>query len=76
MTENQAQILNAIVGVSIGVAFFWLLGTLEVAEQFLLIEAMLTIVIPAFMVGVIARHYERKEIEREEAEGRGRAPGD
>jgi hypothetical protein len=66
MTENQAQILNAIVGVSVGLACFWLLGHLGAPDNVVLVEAMLTIVVPAFGVGLIGRHYERKEIERGE----------
>jgi hypothetical protein len=66
MTEVQAFALNGVVGVSIGLACVWALGELGVDEAILLVAAMLTIIIPALMIGVIGRHYERKEIERGE----------
>lgn len=66
MTEIQAFALNGVVGVSIGLASVWLLGELGAGEGVLMVVAMLTIAVPAFMIGVIGRHYERKEIERGE----------
>jgi uncharacterized membrane protein len=71
MTEIQAQLVNAVVGVSIGVACYWALGHFGAAERVLMVEALMTIVVPALGVGLVGRHYERKEIESEEAEARG-----
>jgi high-affinity Fe2+/Pb2+ permease len=60
MTENQALWITAIVGIPIALACVWLLGTLGVGENILLVAAMMAIVVPSFMVGVIGEHYRRK----------------
>ena len=66
MTEIQAFAVNAVVGISVGLTCVWALGELGAGESVLIVAAMLTIAIPALMIGVIGRHYERKEIERGE----------
>jgi ABC-type dipeptide/oligopeptide/nickel transport system permease component len=66
MTELQAFAVDGVVGVSVGLLCVWALGELGAGEGILMVAAMLTIAVPAFMVGVIGRHYERKEIERGE----------
>jgi hypothetical protein len=71
MTKHQAFLLDALLGVPACLAGVWLLGRLGVGENVLLVAAMLTIVIPAFGVALISRHYELKRIENEENGGDG-----
>jgi hypothetical protein len=60
MSENWAQLINAVVGVSVGLGCVALLGELGAGGSVLIVAAMLTIVVPSFMVGVIGEHYRRK----------------
>jgi hypothetical protein len=74
MTKHQAFLLDALLGVPACLAGVWLLGRLGVGESVLLVAAMLTIVIPAFGVALISRHYELKRIENDEDSGDGGDP--
>jgi ABC-type dipeptide/oligopeptide/nickel transport system permease component len=60
VSENQAQAINVVVGVPVSLACVWLLGQLGVQDNVLLVAAMLAIVVPSFMVGVIGLHYRHK----------------
>ncbi len=66
MTKHQAFLLDGLIGITACLAGVWLLGRLGVGENILLVAAMLTIVIPAFGVALIGRHYELKRIANEE----------
>lgn len=74
MTKHQAFLLDALIGVPACLAGVWLLDRLGVGENVLLVAAMLTIVIPAFGVALISRHYELKRIEGEQNGGDGGDP--
>jgi hypothetical protein len=74
MTKHQAFLLDALIGVPACLAGVWLLDRLGVGENVLLVAAMLTIVIPAFGVALISRHYELKRIEKEGHDGDGGDP--
>jgi hypothetical protein len=74
MTKHQAFLLDALLGVPACLAGVWLLDRLGVGENVLLVAAMLTIVIPAFGVALISRHYELKRIENEANSGDGGDP--
>jgi hypothetical protein len=63
MTKHQAFLLDALIGVPACLAGVWLLDRLGAGENIQLVAAMLTIVIPAFGVALIGRHYERKDLE-------------
>jgi anaerobic C4-dicarboxylate transporter len=60
VSESQAQVVNVIVGVPVALACVWLLGRLGVPDNVQLVAAMLAIVIPSFMVGVIGMHFRHK----------------
>jgi hypothetical protein len=74
MTKQQAFLLDALIGVPACLAGVWLLDRLGAGANLLLVAAMLTIVIPAFGVALISRHYELKRIEREQNVGDGGDP--
>jgi hypothetical protein len=76
MTMRQAFLLDAVLGVPACLAGVWLLGRAGVGENVLLVAAMLAIVLPASGVGLIAGHYERKEIQSKKRSDGGDAPGD
>ena len=69
MTKHQAFLLDALIGVPACLAGVWLLDRLGAGENIQMVAAMLAIVIPAFGVALISRHYELKRIEREKNGG-------
>jgi hypothetical protein len=71
MTKHQAFLLDALLGVPACLAGYWLLGQLGVGENLLLVAAMLTIIVPALGVGLIARHYALKRVKSEKNAGDG-----
>jgi positive regulator of sigma E activity len=66
MTENQAFVLDFVVGLVITLGSIVLLDALGANEGLQLVAALLGLVGTSFMVGVIGEHYQRKA----EAEGR------
>jgi hypothetical protein len=61
MTENQAYVLDFVVGCLVTWGSVVLLSVLGVNEQLQFVAAMLGLCGGSFMVGVISVHYERKE---------------
>ncbi|HEY5332484.1 MAG TPA: hypothetical protein VIJ21_02985 [Solirubrobacterales bacterium] len=62
MTENWAQLLNAVVGCLVTWGTVLLLNAIGAADKFQLVAGLLGIVVFSFMVGVIGDHYRRKAI--------------
>jgi hypothetical protein len=66
MTENQAYLLNVVVGLVVTLGGLSLLSAIGVEGMMLAVAGLLGLVGTSFMVGVIGVHYEEKEIERGE----------
>ena len=66
MTENQAFLLDAVVGLTLTIGAYVAVGLLGVSETVQSVTGMLGMVITCLMVGAIDVHYSRKAIERGE----------
>jgi hypothetical protein len=66
VTENQALLLNAVVGFILTIGSFVAAGLLGVDGTVQGVIGMLGLVITCLMIGAIDMHYTRKAIERGE----------
>jgi hypothetical protein len=66
MTENKAFVLDGVVGCLVTWGSVIALNALGVNDTIQVLAGVWGLVATSFMVGVIGRHYERKEIERGE----------
>lgn len=70
MTQNQAYVLNAVLGTVVIVGGVILLAVVGANEGFQLAAAMVGLVGMSFNVGLISFHYEQKGIEHGEEPNR------
>jgi hypothetical protein len=66
MTENQALILDVVVGCMVTWGSVILLDAIGAADKYQLVAAMLGLVGTSFMVGVISHLYDRKGNDRDD----------